>query len=131
MYDRAKVIAGLLIFGIVVSFPFWYDWAQPGRGGPPELVKPKDADHCVESLEFMRARHMALLNQWRDDFVRNGQRVYVSSQGESFRISLTGTCLQCHGARADFCDRCHTYVGENPPCWNCHLDPHTPGAGGS
>ena len=131
MYDRAKVIVGLLIFGVLVSFPFWYDWAQPGNGAPPELAKPRDATRCVEPVEFMRARHMTLLNEWRDAYVRNGQRVYVSSQGESFRISLTGTCLQCHGARADFCDRCHTYVGESPPCWNCHLDPHTPTAGGS
>lgn len=132
MYDRGKVIAGLLIFGVFVSFPFWYDWAQPGRGDPPELARPKTADRCIESVQFMRASHMTLLNQWRDDFVRNGQRIYVSTSGESYRIGLTGTCLQqCHGARAEFCDRCHEYVGESPPCWNCHLDAQTPTGGGS
>ena len=37
--------------------------------------------------------------------------------------SLSATCLgECHGAKADFCDRCHNYAAVSPPCWNCHLD---------
>jgi hypothetical protein len=30
--------------------------------------------------------------------------------------------MKCHEERAQFCDKCHTYMGENPFCWDCHLD---------
>jgi len=37
--------------------------------------------------------------------------------------SLTGTCLSCHSSKEAFCNRCHEYVGADPYCWECHIDP--------
>lgn len=46
-----------------------------------QALAPAD-QQCVESPEFIRANHMQLLNQWREESVRNGQIVYVNSQGK-------------------------------------------------
>ena len=111
----AKIIAGLLAFGGVVSAPAWLSRG----GGPPALAKPAGAQ-CVEPLATMRATHMELLDRWRNAAVRRGEREYISSDGRVYRISLTGTCIKCHGAAADFCDRCHRYSGVEAGCWDCH-----------
>jgi hypothetical protein len=66
---------------------------------------------------------MKLLMDWRDKAVRGGIRDFTAPDGKHYNMSLTPTCLeQCHGAKADFCDRCHNYAAVSPPCWNCHLD---------
>jgi hypothetical protein len=38
-------------------------------------------------------------------------------------MSLTRTCLDCHSNKAEFCDRCHTYMAVDPYCWDCHVEP--------
>ncbi len=123
MYDGAKIITGLAVFGAMVTLPAWYGWAGGSHGDAPELAPPAHGEHCVESVEFMRSSHMQLLNQWRDQAIRRGSRSYRSSSGETYKISLTGTCLDCHQAKAEFCDRCHNYMGVQPTCWNCHVEP--------
>ena len=41
-------------------------------------------------------------------------------------MSLTNTCLaQCHGAKADFCERCHNYAAVTLACWDCHQESKT------
>ena len=71
----------------------------------------------------MRANHPALLDRWRNEVVREGRREYRSSTGGTHVMSLTGTCLRCHGGRAAFCNRCHDYAGVNETCWECHVGP--------
>ena len=66
------------------------------------IVKPADEKACVESVDFMRANHMRLLNEWRDEALRNEHRVYVSSDGRKFVISLQNTCLKCHSNSSQF-----------------------------
>jgi hypothetical protein len=122
MHDAGKIIGGLLLFLIAVTFPFWFSLAHETSGYRPELQLPDDAENCIEPTEYMRAFHMDLLNIWRDDVVRKGQRVYVSSSGNRVEMSLTGTCLECHTSKAEFCDQCHNYVGATPYCWDCHVD---------
>jgi hypothetical protein len=70
----------------------------------------------------MKAKHMELLDQWRDAAVRRSERVYVATDGHHYEISLTGTCLRCHSDPAKFCDRCHAYAGVDVFCWDCHLN---------
>jgi hypothetical protein len=71
----------------------------------------------------MRTSHMNLLIGWREQVVRAGARDFTNPGGKHFNMSLTPTCLeQCHGSKADFCDKCHTYAAVSPPCWNCHVD---------
>lgn len=63
---------------------------------------------------------MMLLNEWRNEMVRQGKNYYVSTTGKEYKIRLTETCLGCHRNTSEFCDRCHSYVGVNPYCWECH-----------
>lgn len=122
MYDTGKIIIGLVVFLIAVTFPFWFSFANETAGFRPELKLPEDESNCVESTEYMRAFHMDLLNQWRDLVVREGQRVYISSTGQRHEMSLTNNCISCHTSKADFCDQCHNYVGVSPYCWDCHIE---------
>jgi hypothetical protein len=123
MKDKKLIITGVIIFIIIVTFPFWYN---RGKAAPqPDLVltaKAKAAKVCVRSTDYMKAEHMQLLDVWREAVVRRGDRVYVSPDGKEYSMSLTNTCLDCHSNKADFCDRCHDYASVRPYCWDCHID---------
>jgi hypothetical protein len=122
MNDKNKIITGLIIFVIIATFPFWYNM---GKASPaPEIKlseKAKAAKECVG--EFMQAEHMQILDVWRDTVQREGKRIWVSSAGKEYNMSLTKTCLECHGDKAEFCDKCHNYASVRPYCWSCHVDP--------
>jgi hypothetical protein len=121
MYDKGKILTGLILFLAVLGTPVWYN-AASGTTAAPVLEEPK-GERCVESREFMRANHMALLQSWREDVVRDAHRLHKSADGAECDKSLTRTCLDCH-SKADFCDRCHGYAGVSTPyCWNCHAEP--------
>ena len=157
MYKGGKIIASLIIFVAILTFPFFYNMGKANAGPDVNLntpaiqaVAPAD-QQCVESPEFMRANHMQLLNQWREEAVRNGQSVYINSKGKSFGISLQDTCLKCHTTEAEkaaqtggmsnpaaitggisksaasaspqFCASCHNYTAVKPNCWSCHFEP--------
>ncbi len=120
MHDTGKVLLGLAVFAGVATGPVWYGIGR-GKGQPPQLEKPVGgATRCIEPTPVMRARHMEILNQWRDAVVRGDQRVYVASDGQRHRMSLTGTCLRCHAEPAKFCTKCHEYAGVEAFCWDCH-----------
>ncbi len=122
--NSGKVIGGLLaLFLIFVSFPFWFTWLFGESGERPELTLPEGEARCVEDTEYMRHWHMDLLNQWRDEVVREGKRIYVASDGGKHEMSLSLTCMRCHDDKAKFCDRCHDYVGVSPYCFDCHVAP--------
>lgn len=120
MRDLPIILAGLAAFLGVATLPFWYNalTATPGR---LQLQRPVAAKQCVLPVETMRRSHMDMLNAWRDRKVRDG----ILTQA-GYEISLTHTCLeQCHRNKAEFCDRCHAYVGaKNPPCFDCHTSSH-------
>jgi hypothetical protein len=123
MYDAGKIIPGLVIFLGLITLPVWYD-AATGKGSytpEPEIVT--EAKQCVLPTPDMREKHMELLNEWRQSAVRDGERNYLAADGQSYNISLTGTCLKCHSNKAQFCDRCHSYAGAQPNCWECHVVP--------
>ena len=71
----------------------------------------------------MRAEHMYLLNEWRDQALRYENRTYVSSTGKKWTISLLNTCLKCHSNYEEFCDKCHVSNIGDPYCWTCHILP--------
>jgi len=127
LYDGGKIIAGIVVFVIAASSPFWY-----GKGKvvpPPDLKLDTPAIEqlreklCVETAPYMRANHMKLLAAWRESVVREGDRSYGATDGKVYEISLTGTCLECHSNKGQFCDRCHDYAGAKPACWSCHIIP--------
>jgi len=123
MYDGKKIIGGLLIFLVLVSYPVWYGIASGEATSAPELTITGDAESCVEATAYMRSSHMDLLFDWRESVVRDGIRVYVASDGNEYDMSLTGTCMSCHTSKASFCDQCHNYMGQKPACWDCHVPP--------
>ena len=126
MFDGGKVLPGLVIFLILLTFPFWYG---KGRMAPPALpldtpeIQKLSVKKCIEPTPFMKASHMELLNQWRDAVVRDGNHLYVNHEGKKFSISLSQTCLGCHSNKEKFCDACHNYSGVKPNCWSCHVVP--------
>lgn len=123
MNDKPVVIAGLVVFIVLVTFPIWYALGAGGDRARPTLELPPEGSKCVEDKQYMAANHMDLLNQWRDAVVREGEHYYTSTSGEQHVMSLTGTCIGCHSNREAFCNRCHDYVNVEPSCWDCHVDP--------
>ena len=123
MRDRRWIGPGAGLLGAAVVFGAWYGVAA-GDGPPrPRPALPRAGSRCVEPAAWMRANHPALLDRWRNEVVREGRREYRSSTGGTHVMSLTGTCLRCHGGRAAFCNRCHDYAGVNETCWECHVGP--------
>lgn len=121
MYDSGKVIAGLVIFVAIATFPFWFGMGKAAPMPKPEILTK--GQKCVESKEFMRSTHMQLLNEWRDWALRDGKRLYENERGEKIYISLQNTCMKCHSNKDKFCDRCHEYAEVKPYCWDCHYVP--------
>jgi hypothetical protein len=125
MRDRGIIYAGLLLFLGLVTFPFTYDLTGEKTSRSPVLTLPSQSKSCVASVEYMKHSHMKLLLKWRDDVVRNSVRTFTAADGTIYDESLSKTCLsRCHTNKAEFCDRCHSYLGvRQPNCMNCHIDP--------
>ena len=125
MNDMTKIIIGLIIFIIVITLPITYNLAtQSSLNGAPDVIIPLSAgDKCVRSAEYMRPYHMDLLNEWRDEVVREGNRFTTGPRGDQIEMSLTKTCLDCHSNKEEFCNRCHNYLAVDPYCWDCHITP--------
>lgn len=121
MYDAGKVIPGLVIFGILITFPVWYN-AATGKAHYVPVPQLTVAGQCIEPAQEMIDDHMKILEQWRQLAVRDDVYTYVGSDGKTYEISLTGTCLQCH-SKQEFCDQCHNYAGVSLSCWECHSVP--------
>jgi len=127
MSDAKKVFIGLIIFLVLLTFPFWYG---KGRAVPslqlkidtPEIARLAEKK-CLEPTAYMRASHMELIDSWREAVVREGQRYYVTSSGKNVTMSLSQSCLGCHSNKEQFCDTCHNYAGVKPNCWSCHNVP--------
>ena len=124
MYDGGKIIIGLIIgVGLLLS-PFIYDAGKAAKAPDPELTaKAKEAKECVEETAYMKSSHMHLLDEWRQTVVRDGERYYKAKNGKVYYKSLQTTCLDCHSNKSKFCDQCHDYIGMDPYCWTCHIEP--------
>jgi hypothetical protein len=123
MHDAGKVAAGLVLFLAVVTSPMWSHALKGAAVGGPELKIEGKSPVCVAETSYMRSLHMDLLNDWRDEAVRDGDRLYVGLGGVEYDKSIGGTCLEnCHSNREEFCDRCHQYVGAEVSCWDCHTE---------
>ncbi len=139
MSDPGKLIALVLVIvvGGALFFPMVYNKAL--GGGAPDLAPAleqmrKDKITCVESTAFMRSSHMILLNNWRTEVIRDGSKgpsgtyhpfkMYKSNNDKKeYEMSLQNGCMKCHTSKAQFCDKCHNYVGAAPKCWDCHIPP--------
>lgn len=123
MNDKGKIVTGLVIFIALVTFPFWYNLGKAAPVPEAKLTdKAKAAKTCVRPTAYMKAEHMQLLDVWRDTVVRDGRRMYVNENGQSYVMSLSNTCLDCHSNKKEFCDACHNYASARPYCWDCHIE---------
>lgn len=138
MNSKTTVVIGLVVALVVLTVPFWYAFAAGSPEPAPILDLPQG--NCVE--QNMRARHMEVIDEWRNEVVRKGTTdKYESADypGEFYERSLTKTCLlQCHAnaqaeamttqaaqvltVRQQFCQQCHNYANVRPNCWDCHLE---------
>ena len=124
MNDAGKILGGLIVFLLLVTLPMWYNLATgKGKTGPDPVIAPGAGESCVADTEYMRAKHMDLLNEWRDDVVRRADRDWVAPDGTHYDKSLSRTCMGCHVNKSEFCDRCHDYTAVTPYCWECHVEP--------
>jgi len=124
MNDAGKILGGLIIFLLLVTLPMWYNLATgKGKTGPDPVIAPGAGSTCVADAVYMKSNHMDLLNEWRDDVVRRGDRTWVSHDGIEYDKSLSRTCMGCHTNKSEFCDRCHDYTAVTPYCWDCHVEP--------
>ncbi len=127
MHDSGKIITGIVIFVILVTFPIWYNL---GRATPPPdpkidtpVIQALAVKKCIEPKNQMKYTHMEILDQWRQTVVRTGERIYTAGDGKQYDMSLQNTCLKCHSNKSQFCDQCHNYLQVKPYCWDCHLAP--------
>lgn len=123
MYNAKAVIIGIVIFVAIFSSPFWTGWIGQDYT-KTGVVLPAGEKECIEDTEFMRAQHMRLLDEWRDQALREENRVYQSAlNGKKWVISLQNTCLKCHSNYTEFCEKCHVANSVYPYCWTCHIIP--------
>jgi hypothetical protein len=115
-----KKLGGIVVALIVVMLlPFGFSVAGAAfaRGDQmPDVFLEMPApqfDRCVEDTEYMRFRHMDLLKQIREEFIRDGIRG---------NVSLTN-CRDCHTSRERFCNRCHEAATVIIDCFGCHYYP--------
>jgi len=131
IYDGKYILAGLIIFFVLATFPIWFNHGKAAPPPEPKIDTPVIAQmvqkQCVMPKELMRTEHMKLLNDWRTEVVRYGKRMYVASDGKTYEMSLQNECVRCHSNKSQFCDQCHEYeglkTGTTPYCWNCHIAP--------
>ncbi len=123
MYNKGTILPGLIIFVCLVTFPLWYNGLSAGPLPPKPELPPGGEKQCVAPASEMRDKHMMLLNQWRDEVLRDGARISVTAGGKEYRKGLQMACMSCHTNKEKFCDACHTYTSVQPYCWDCHLTP--------
>ncbi len=131
IYNAKLIIPGLLLFIGMVTFPLWYNKGNAAPAPEPKINTPviqrMAEKQCVLPKEEMRTGHMQILNEWRTEVVRNGNRRYVAWDGKEYNMSLQNECMRCHSNKSEFCDTCHVYAGlksgSQPYCWTCHIAP--------
>jgi hypothetical protein len=123
MHDAGKIIFGLIIFLALVTYPAWHNAISGKAGYIPTPKAPPDKKECIEPKQVIRVVHRDLLADWKESVVRKGMRTYLSGDMKTYTMSLTGTCMNCHKDKAEFCDQCHNYMGVKPRCWDCHVYP--------
>ena len=119
MYNGGKIIAGLIIFIALVTFPFYTNVGKTIEAPAAPDAAPDDMHIGNIPIVKMRGEHMKLLDQWRDEVVRKGER-FVEYDGDPYEKSIQNGCLSCH-SKQEFCGKCHNFVGIDPYCWDCHF----------
>ncbi|MHC4672929.1 MAG: sulfate reduction electron transfer complex DsrMKJOP subunit DsrJ [Planctomycetota bacterium] len=119
MLNNNLEVIVLVIVVLIVLFPFAYSvigsaFTPDNQNSQPFIEKPDEKyKECVRDTEYMRIHHMDLLNQIRDEVVREGKKAEIGLDN----------CWECHTSKERFCDRCHNIVNLQVGCFNCHHYP--------
>lgn len=131
MYDSGKIIPGLAVFVLLITFPIWYNTLICDVGAAP-AKDPNLSPEMVQGAAFpngqshppaaeMRAKHMGVLQG-----IHTTAQSYVPGRDEK---KPTMSCLMCHPSSdttkpLQFCNSCHAYASvKTPDCWACHTKP--------
>jgi hypothetical protein len=142
LYDIKYILLGLVVFFGLVLGAVGPNLGKTVAPPDPKLDTPaikklaaKDRK-CVMPKDYMRANHMQMLVDWRENVIRSqdgvsgypaaDDRMFVNPEGKKYLASLSKTCLECHSNKAQFCDQCHNYVAVTPNCFGCHLTNEQP-----
>jgi hypothetical protein len=100
MYDGGKIIAGIIIGLVLLTFPIWYTHGMTPK--KPDVKLPEKEKKCVQKTPYMKTKHMQLLDLWRDSTVRTAKRIYMAEDGRKFNMSLQNTCMSadCHAKKS-------------------------------
>ncbi len=124
MSAKAKIALFVVVFCAIMLVPFLANAGSDGSHESPSLDTPTinamSDKKCIEDTEYMKSSHMQLLDQWRNEVVRDGATTYTSSSGQVYEMSLDDTCLSCHSNPEEFCNSCHSYSAVSLYCWECH-----------
>ncbi len=124
MYDSGKIIAGLAIFILLITFPIWYNnlgtvGAAPAQDPNLEFMVPMLEGYTFAngqvhpSADAMRAIHMDILK----DIHAEVTGYTPEKDGKKPQMS----CVGCHSSGLQFCTSCHDYVSVAPVnCADCH-----------
>ena len=122
MTGKRRNIITVAVPVLLILMPIVYSvgghvFGQDIDDGTVFLEMPEDPDtRCVRDAEYMRFHHWELLNEIREQFVRDGNR-------EGTRLD---DCRRCHANRERFCNRCHAVADVRLDCFGCHYYPETP-----
>ena len=125
MNKKTKIILFIVVFCAILIIPFAVNAGNKTTSvdvslDTPEINAMGDNKQCIEDAQWMRENHMKLLDQWRNDVVRDGSTQYVSSTGQVYEKSLDDTCLKCHSNPEEFCHKCKESANVEFYCWDCH-----------
>ena len=125
MYDQGRIITGIVIGLVILTFPFWFNLGQaPARAPEAKIAEAaKAAGECIAPKDEIKTSHMQVLDDWRNTVVRDADRFYTAENGKQYEMSLQNTCMKCHTSKVEFCDQCHNYAAVSPFCWDCHVAP--------
>lgn len=132
MYKAHRIVIFLVVALGIFTAPLLINHGQAAAQMSSDLNTPEiealSEQACIESTEYMRAEHMHLLDEWRNEVIREGNTEYTATSGEVYTMSLEKTCFSCHSNRAEFCLSCHDSLAVETDCWNCHDGGNTGGA---
>ena len=77
MHDRPIIVAGLIVFIGLFTFPIWHARAKSTLPIAPDIKLPLQEKQCVAPAGYMRDSHMQLLADWREEVVRTNQRQFT------------------------------------------------------
>jgi len=104
--DRPLILAGLTLFVGLVTTPSGTALSTEKRPSPLRRSNSLPGKAVRRATSYMRSSHMRLLEDWRNEAVRDGQRQFVAFNGKTYDKNPNPHLRHaCHTDRKEFCGR--------------------------